>query len=43
VVYDDGEVEVLNLAREKWNIIEADSDADEVGLYLTLHHNLSRV
>lgn len=29
VVYDDGEVEVLNLAREKWNVIEADSDADE--------------
>ncbi|XP_058785938.1 sister chromatid cohesion protein PDS5 homolog C-like isoform X2 [Vicia villosa] len=28
VVYDDGEVEVLNLSRQKWNIIEADSVAD---------------
>ncbi|KAL5074441.1 hypothetical protein RYX36_013425 [Vicia faba] len=28
VVYDDGEVEVLNLSRQKWNIIDADSAAD---------------
>jgi hypothetical protein len=42
VLYDDGEVEVLNLVREKWHIIEDDSVADEVGLYLyLLHHNLS--
>ncbi|CAK8568553.1 unnamed protein product [Lathyrus sativus] len=31
VVYDDGEVEVLNLARQKWNSIEADSVADGEG------------
>ncbi|KAI5403849.1 hypothetical protein KIW84_051121 [Lathyrus oleraceus] len=31
VVYDDGEVEVLNLARQKWNAIEADSVADGEG------------
>ncbi|PNX86692.1 sister chromatid cohesion PDS5-like protein, partial [Trifolium pratense] len=29
VLYDDGEVEVLNLVKEKWNIIEDDSVADE--------------
>ncbi|GAU27034.1 hypothetical protein TSUD_313960 [Trifolium subterraneum] len=29
VLYDDGEVEILNLVREKWNIIEDDSVADE--------------
>ncbi|KAK2438442.1 Tudor/PWWP/MBT superfamily protein [Trifolium repens] len=29
VLYDDGEVEVLNLVREKWHIIEDDSVAEE--------------
>ncbi|XP_045821255.1 sister chromatid cohesion protein PDS5 homolog C [Trifolium pratense] len=29
VLYDDGEVEVLNLVRGKWHIIEDDSVADE--------------
>ncbi|PNX68136.1 hypothetical protein L195_g063842, partial [Trifolium pratense] len=29
VLYDDGEVEVLNLDKEKWHIIEDDSVADE--------------
>ncbi|KAG5018575.1 hypothetical protein AAZX31_06G059600 [Glycine max] len=29
VLYDDGDEETLNLVKEKWKVIEADSDADE--------------
>ncbi|WVZ19027.1 hypothetical protein V8G54_006349 [Vigna mungo] len=29
VSYDDGEEEILNLGKEKWKVIEKDSDADE--------------
>lgn len=28
VLYDDGDQEILNLMKEKWKVIEADSDAD---------------
>ncbi|KAK7352647.1 hypothetical protein VNO80_18071 [Phaseolus coccineus] len=31
VLYDDGDEETLNLVKEKWKFIEADSDADEEG------------
>jgi len=31
-LYDDGDEETLNLLKEKWKLIEAGSDADEVGL-----------
>ncbi|CAJ1973647.1 unnamed protein product [Sphenostylis stenocarpa] len=29
VLYDDGDEETLNLVKEKWKVIKADSDADE--------------
>ncbi|KAH1124430.1 hypothetical protein GYH30_014245 [Glycine max] len=29
VLYDDGDEETLNLVKEKWKVIEADSDADK--------------
>ena len=35
-MYDDGDEETLNLVKEKWKVIEADSDADKVGLCLVL-------
>jgi len=35
-LYDDGDEETLNLVKEKWKVIEADSDADEVGICLVL-------
>lgn len=34
VFYDDGDEETLNLVKEKWKVIDADSDADEVGVWL---------
>jgi len=39
-LYDDGDEETLNLVKEKWKFIEADSDADEVGLRLFFAHQI---
>lgn len=39
VAYDDGDTEILNLKREKWEIIEDESAPDEVSDYLPDWHS----
>jgi sister chromatid cohesion protein PDS5 len=36
VLYDDGDVEVLNLAKEKWILIESNDSSVKVGVFLML-------
>jgi hypothetical protein len=36
VLYDDGDVEVLNLAKEKWTLIESNDSSVKVRVLSTL-------
>jgi hypothetical protein len=41
VLYDDGDVEVLNLAKEKWTLIESNDSSVKVRVLTTLSFSVS--